>query len=204
MKLYADHPARRTNQVLSDALVAGWVLLWIWAGKQLYDLIVALAVPGEKAEAAGRDLQGSLGEAGKNIGDIPLAGDQLRKPLDGAAAAGAELADAAQAYQDTVHDLALLAGLLIALGPILVVLSVWLPRRLAWIKDASAATRLLRSHPGARDLLALRALAARPLAELLGSSREPADLIAAWRSGDSEVVERLAAIELAALGLRAT
>jgi hypothetical protein len=202
MKLYADRPAQLANQLTGDLLLAGWVLLWIWAGKQLYDLIAALAVPGQKAEAAGRSLERSLGDAAKNVGDLPLAGDELRKPFDGAAASGRDLADAAQSYQDSVHDLALLAGSLVAIAPILVVLSVWLPRRLAWIRDASAATRLMRTDPGALDLLALRALAARPLHELAATVGEPTDLVSAWRSGDREVVDRLARVELAALGMR--
>jgi hypothetical protein len=126
----------------------------------------------------------------------------LRKPLDAAAASGRDLAEAAQSYQDSVRDVALLAGLLIALAPILVVLSAWLPRRLAWVRDASAANRLMSVGPGAMDLLALRALAVRPLPDLARTTQEPTDLISAWRAGDRAVVQELAQIELDALGLR--
>lgn len=201
MKLYADSAGRATNQVLGDALVLGWLLLWIWAGKQLHDVIMRLAVPGEKAESAARSLQNSLTDAGANIADVPLAGDDLRKPFDKAAASGREFAQAAQAYQDTVGDVALLAGVLVALGPIVIVLALWWPRRLRWISAASAATRLLGSDPGARDLLALRALAGRPLHELAASAPDTADLMQAWRSKDAQVVDQLARLELQELGL---
>ncbi len=202
MKLYADHGTRATSQLLGDALVAGWVLLWIWAARQLHELISALAVPGAKAEAAGRSLQSGLRNAAKNVGDIPLAGDQLRRPLDEGASSGAQLAEAARSYQDSVARLALVAAVLVALAPIVIVLALWLPRRLGWINEASAATRLLRADPGALHLLALRALAGRSLHELARTGRDTAGLVEAWRSGDRAVVERLARLELDTLGVR--
>ena len=79
-----------------------------------------------------------------NVGDVPFAGDALRAPFDEGSGAGRDLAEAAQSYQDAVADLALLAGVLIALAPIAIVLALWLPRRVSWIATASAAKRLLR------------------------------------------------------------
>lgn len=201
MKVYADRPARAGNQLLGDALVAGWVLLWLWAGKQLHDVISSLATPGEKAEAAGRKLQSSLGDAGRKVGDLPLAGDDLRKPFDQGAASGRELAEAAQSYQESVARLAVLAGILVALAPIALVLAIWLPRRLAWIDEASAVTHLLSSHVDAVDLLALRALAHRPLHELARASGQTAGLVEAWRSRDARTIDRLARLELDVLGI---
>lgn len=203
VKVYADRAGRAMNQVLGDVLVLGWLLVWIWAGKQLHDVIARLALPGEKAEAAGRHLEGSLNDAAKNVGDLPLAGDKLRKPLDEGAASGREFAEAAQSYQDAVADLAVLAGVLVAVAPIVLLLAVWLPRRIAWITAASATSRLLRDDAGAADLLALRALAARPLHELARSSRATTDLMDAWRARDADVVGQLARLELDSLGVRA-
>ena len=139
MKLYADRPIRTANQLLGDLLVLGWIALWVWAGVRLHDLVLGLAAPGEQAEKAGRTLQNSLGDAAGNVGDVPFAGDALRAPFDEGSGAGRDLAEAAQSYQDAVADLALLAGVLIALAPIAVVLALWLPRRISWIATASAA-----------------------------------------------------------------
>ena len=131
MKLYADRPLRVTNQLLGDALVVAWSALWVWAGVRLHDLVLGLAAPGEQAEEAGRTLQRSLGDAAANVGEVPLAGDALRTPFDEGAGAGGDFAEAAQSYQDAVADLALLAGVLVASAPIVIVLALWLPRRVA-------------------------------------------------------------------------
>ncbi|MEP6760998.1 MAG: hypothetical protein ABJA93_06495 [Sporichthyaceae bacterium] len=203
MKLYADRPIRATNQVLGDLLVLGWTALWVWAGFRLHDLVMGLAAPGKQAEKAGRTLQHSLGDAAGNVGDVPFAGDALRAPFDEGSGAGRDLADAARSYQEAVGHLALLAGVLIALAPIVVVLVLWLPRRVGWITSASAAQRLLRGGGDhGTDLFALRALAARPLPELARTSRRTGDLMEGWRQRDPEVVASLARLELDELGLR--
>jgi hypothetical protein len=203
MKLYADRPFRSANQLLGDLLVLAWIALWVWAGLRLHDLVLGLAAPGEQAEKAGRTLQNSLGDAAGNVGDVPFAGDALRAPFDEGSGAGRDLAEAAQSYQDAVADLALLAGVLIALAPIACVLALWLPRRLSWIATASAAKRLLRGGGDhGEDLFALRGLARQPL-ERLARSGASTDLMAGWRARDPDTVRALARMELDELGLRA-
>lgn len=202
MKLYADRPVRTANQLLGDALVVGWVALWIWAGLRLHDLVLGLAAPGEQAEEAGRTLERSLGDAAQNVGDVPFAGDALRTPFDEGSGAGRDLAEAAQSYQDAVADLALLAGVLIAAAPIAIVLAIWLPRRINWVTTASAAQRLLRGGgESGEDLFALRGLARQPLHQLARAGGS-ADLMTGWRNRDPDTVRALARLELDELGLR--
>lgn len=201
MKVYADRPVWATNQVLGDLLVVGWVAFWVWAATKTHHAVEELAGPGRQAEDAGRSLQSSLGDAAGKVGGIPVAGDSLRSPFDHAAGAGKGLADAAVAYQHAVDRLALISGLLVALVPIAVLLALWLPRRVAWIRMASATRRLARSGgAGARDLFALRALVRQPVEALAKVADDPA---AGWRTYDREVVSALADLELRSLGLRA-
>jgi hypothetical protein len=77
------------------------------------------------------------------------------------------------------------------------VLLVWLPLRVRFIRRASSAAAL-RASPAGRDLLALRALAHRPLREL---TRLDPDVAEAWRRGDDSTVDALASLELRSLGL---
>ena len=200
MKLYADRPLWATNQVLGDLLIVVWVAFWVWVATRTHAAIERLAEPGRQAEQAGRELQSSLGDAARNVGDVPLAGDKLRAPFDRGADSGRGLADAAVSYQHAVSDLAMLAALVVALTPVLVVLAVWLPRRLAWVRVASATRRLARSGgAGARDLFALRALVRQPVQVLARVADDPAQ---GWRTYEPAVVDALADLELRSLGLR--
>jgi hypothetical protein len=83
------------------------------------------------------------------------------------------------------------------LVPIGAALALWLPPRLRWARAAGAA-KVLRST-GDLELLALRALARRPLPELAGLGPQPLRRLLA---GDPEVTAALAGSELRALGLR--
>jgi hypothetical protein len=57
----------------------------------------------------------------------------------------------------------------------------------------------LASTPGGEQLLALRALANRPLRKLTSVSLDP---VGAWRRGDIIAIRGLAALELRSAGIR--
>lgn len=198
MKLYADTPARRTRQLLVDAFVLGWIAAWVWVSKQVYDVVLGLAAPGRAVEEAGRDLSGGLADAAEQAGRVPVVGRTLRERLADAGGAGEALARAGQSEQDVVGDLALVLALVIGSLAILVVLVRWLPDRVRWVREASAAAGL-RSG-GSVELFALRALARRPLRELAAVGPDPAG---AFVRGDPVVARRLAELELSTYGLRA-
>lgn len=201
MKMYAERPWHATNQLLGDLLVLAWVIFWVWLATRVQDNVGDLAGPGRDAEDAGDNLARSLHSAASRVDDIPLAGDRLRSPFDEGAGAGRDFAAAAQSYQDAVADLARLTGIAVAIIPVVILLAIWLPRRIRWIIAASAAKRLLRSSADdgrALDLFALRALVNQPLAKLSRITQDPA---LAWREQDPVALESLAELELAQLGL---
>jgi hypothetical protein len=199
VRIYADRPGTGLRQVTTDLLVVVWVAFWIWLATKVYDTVEKLAVPGQKMEGAGENMAGGLSDAGDKMSQIPAVGDELASPLDRAAGAAEALADAGRDQQEAVHNLALLFVVLLLIVPLSLVLFVWLPLRLRWIRRASYATALQRGRSG-RDLLALRALANQPLRRLAKVHPEPAN---AWRDGDESVVAALAAMELRSLGLSA-
>ena len=200
MRIYADVPAARTRQVATDLFVIGWTVVWIWAAVKLYELVNKLAVPGQKLASAGDGLSGGLSDAGGKVNSVPGVGDALATPFNKAAAAATAIADSGREQQDIVHELSLVMALLLLLVPLALVFLVWLPLRIRWIRRASTAAGL-RGVVAGRDLLALRALVNQPLRKL--ASLDP-EISAKWRSGDTEAVERLAALELRTIGLRAT
>ncbi|MEQ4303635.1 hypothetical protein ABNF97_20020 [Plantactinospora sp. B6F1] len=200
MRVYADRFPTAARQLLTDLLVVAWIYLWIRAAMWLHDLVQKLAVPGQKLEGAGGGLADNLADAGGKVGRVPVVGDELTAPFENAAEAARAMAEAGRDQQALVGELALALSLALLVFPLGVVLVGWLPLRVRWMRRAGAA-RALRSAPAGRDLLALRALATQPIRKL---TRIDPDVAQAWRRGDADTVDALAALELRALGLRAT
>jgi hypothetical protein len=196
MKLYAEVSRYRIQQILNDVLIVLWVTLWVRIGMTVHDLVTKLAGPGRSVERAGRRVADGAKGVGDNLSDVPLVGDDMSSAFDRLADAGGFLRDAGQTQQDAVHTLALWLGVLLAVIPIALVLMFWLPRRIRWIAEASAAHRI-RFDAEDLHLFALRAIARRSLNELRSATPDPAG---AYASGD---YEPLAKLELDALGLKA-
>jgi hypothetical protein len=194
VKWYAETPAARTRQVTADVFVLLWILLWVWIGMWLHDLIMLLAGPGERLEEAGSGLADNLNGAGERVSDVPLIGDALATPLEGAGAAADQLAQAGQATQEVVGTIALWLSVAFVAVPILLMLLVWLPVRLRFAQQAGAAAALRNDL----ELFALRALQNRPLHELARISSQPSRAL----RDDPVALSALAALEMRAVGLR--
>lgn len=198
MKLYADAPGHRARQVVGDVLLALWVAVWVKLALVVHDATLALAAPGEQIERAGTGLAGRLRDAGSSVGGIPLVGDDVRAPFDGAGDAADQIAAAGSAQVEAVHTLAFWLGLAVAAIPILVLVAVYLPLRWKFIREATAGQRFVDSGSDV-DLFALRAMANQPLHRLARISDDP---VGAWRDGNPAVVRALAVLELRDVGLR--
>ena len=183
MKVYADSPTTYTRQLLADALFVCWILVWVWIGTVVHDGTMALAEPGLRAESSASSLSESMTDAGEFLEDVPLIGDGAATPFEKASAASRSLADAGRAT---------------AVIPILVVGLYYLPRRIRFVREASAGQRLV-DGPADLELCALRAMNNQPLHVLARVTDDP---VGALRRGDQAVITALARIELSASGLR--
>jgi len=197
MKIYADAPVRRSLQISGDVLLAIWVYLWVQTALVVRDATLSLAEPGEQISAAGGGLAEQLRDAGRTVGDVPLVGDEVRAPFDGAGGAADQIAAAGDAQVEAVETLAFWLGLAVGAIPVLIALAVYLPLRWRFIREATAGRRFVDSTDDL-DLFALRAMARQPLHRLARISDDPAG---AWRRGEPEVVRDLAALELRDSGL---
>ncbi|CAN5581776.1 hypothetical protein BH09ACT4_BH09ACT4_05260 [soil metagenome] len=198
MKLYSDFPARRTAQIFADLAALAFIAGSVWAGTLVYTAISVLAAFGKTIEDAGDGFEQTMADAGDTLGGVPLIGGGIRQPFDAASGAGTLLAQAGQAQQDLVMTVALIVGIVVAAIPILLVLWIWLRRRLGWSRRATEARNLSRL-PDGPDLLALRALVNADFRDLHDIAREPVD---AWRRGEKTVVRALAQLELREAGVR--
>lgn len=199
MRLYARTRARRLRQVTADAIALALIAVAVWIALALRDTILELAEPGRKVEDAGGSLSSGLENAGEAASNVPLIGGVLKKPLQSAAEAGGGLADAGQSMQDVVGRVANIAAFALIFFSVCLVLALWLPPRLRWIRR-SARVRALADAPGGADLLALRALTG-PVKDLVGIPTPPGGLADAWRRGDETAIRDLAHITLRRAGL---
>jgi hypothetical protein len=198
VKLYADGQLRRSRQVVTDLLVVLWVVVWVQLARVVHDATLALAAPGRTIEAAGGGLAARLRDAGAAVDDVPLVGDRVRSPFEGAGRAADQIASAGASQVAAVQHLAFWLGIVVAAIPVLVVLALWGPARWRFVRQASAGQRFLDSSADL-ELFALRAMARQPMHRLARISSDP---VAAWRAGDREVVRALAVLELQEAGLR--
>lgn len=196
MRLYAQTSTRAGRQVLHDLGAVAWCAVFAWLAHRAYLAVLEWRAPGLRMIDAGRDLDRTMGDAARTASRVPLVGDDLAGALDRGTAAGAMLTDAGRTQVDAVSSGALAAAGLVVLLALIPLVRWWLLPRIAYARAATAAQELRTAAP---DLLALRALSTVPCRELRAVHEDPA---AAWREGSGAVIDGLAALHLARLGLR--
>jgi hypothetical protein len=198
MQLYSQFPVHRTRQIVADVTALAGIALSIVLSVVVARAILALAGFGREIEGAGRNLRESLGNAADSLSGIPLVGARAQDTLLDASTVGETLAQAGRDQQELVAATSIVVGIVLAALPIAIIARYWLVRRMRFAR-AAVETRNVARMPGGPDLLALRALGTRPSAELLKLSADP---VGAWRRGDTDVVEALAALEMRGSGIR--
>lgn len=194
---YATTPARLLRQLVSDLMVLIWTVLWITVGLAVHSAVSTIAEVGRQVEGGATGVAGNLSSAGDNADDFPLVGDSLAKPLRAASEAALDIAGAGQSLDTTATWLAVVLALAVAAPPILFIAMPWLYLRVRFFRRKWTAITLA-STPAGEQLLALRALANRPLARLAEVSIDP---VGAWRRDDAVAVRGLANLELRSAGI---
>ncbi|MGY1714907.1 hypothetical protein ACI78R_10645 [Geodermatophilus sp. SYSU D01106] len=199
MRLYAARPDHRLRQLLADAGLLAWVVLWVVVARTVHGAVLVLAEPGRAVEDLGSSVADSMGSAADAAQDVPVVGDELSSPFDALGDAAGSVRGAGQAAQDAVGTLAFVLAVVLVVLPVGWALLRWLPWRLGWIREATAVTRLAGGRHPDLHLLAARAVATAPLPRLAAL---PPGTGEAWRAGDPAAVRALAALEAGRLGLR--
>ncbi|HEX5856596.1 MAG TPA: hypothetical protein VFY91_00665 [Microbacterium sp.] len=198
MTLYSDFGPRRTRQIIGDVIALALIAAWVWLGITVYQLVENLAGFGVQMEESGANFKKTMTEVGTNLGGIPLIGDGIQAPFDGASDAGAALEAAGQSQQVAVNQLAMGLGIGIAVLPIVMILVIWLIPRIRFARRSGRARAAIDAGASI-DLLALRALATEKISTL---SKIDPDAMGAWRRGDEGVMRALAQLELKSSGVR--
>ncbi|MGV9801220.1 hypothetical protein ACWDTP_24560 [Mycobacterium sp. NPDC003449] len=195
---YATRPGRLLAQLLSDIAMVIWVVVWVLVGTAVYSAVATIAEVGRQVQDGASGVSGNLSSAGDSADGIPLVGDSLSKPLRAASDAALDIAGAGQNLDTTAGWLAWVLALAVAAAPILFVAMPWLYLRIRFFRRKWTAITLASTAAG-EQLLALRALANRPLARLTAVTDDP---VGAWRHQDQQAIRGLAALELRSAGMR--
>ena len=198
MGIYAKRPAKMIGQLVGDGFVVAWTIGWAIVALFVHRMIEVLATPARETAKTAMRLAENFREAAAEAAKVPVAGEQMRRPLDAAAGTLGNLIDSANDQVVSIERLALIVGWLVFLIPVATVVAFWLPRRIRFYRQAHASQIFLDSLADL-DLFALRAMAAQPLYVLAEISDDP---VQAWRSGDREVINKLAEVELKRNGLQ--
>jgi hypothetical protein len=194
---YATTPGRLTAQVISDLLVGSWITLWVMVGLGVHHAIAAIAGVGTQVKDGATGISENLNSAGDSADRIPLVGDAVSTPFRAASEAALDLAGAGQNLNTTATWLALLLAIAVAAPPILAVAMPWLFLRIRFFRRKWTVISLAQT-PAGEQLLALRALANRPLRKLTEVNGDP---VGAWRREEPDTVRGLAALELRSAGV---
>lgn len=194
---YATTPARLTAQLVSDLLIAAWITGWVLIGLAVHHAIATFATVGTQVQSGATGISENLNSAGDNADRLPLVGEAVATPLRAASEAALDLAGAGQSLNSTATWLAIVLALAVAAPPILAVGMPWLLLRIRFFRRKWTVISLAQT-PAGEQLLALRALANRPLRKLTEVSTDP---VGAWRREDPDAVRGLAALELRSAGV---
>ena len=194
---YATTPARLTAQLVSDLLIAAWITGWVLVGLAVHHAIATFATVGTQVQSGATGISENLNSAGDNADRLPLVGDAVATPLRAASEAALDLAGAGQSLNSTATWLAVVLALAVAAPPILAVGMPWLFLRIRFFRRKWTVISLAQT-PAGEQLLALRALANRPLRKLTEVSTDPGG---AWRGEEPGAVRGLAALELRSAGV---
>lgn len=78
---YATTPRRLLLQLISDAVVLTWSVIWVTVGVAVHSAIATIAAVGRQVQSGANGLADNLESAGDSVSGVPWIGDDLRDRL---------------------------------------------------------------------------------------------------------------------------
>jgi|SRR5215218_2019424 len=184
MRLYADSRSFRLSALGRDVAALVALLLLAWLGFAVHGAVDRLAVLGEGVSSAGGAVQGGFESAADGVDDTPVVGGPLGDALrDAGEGTGGNVEEVGQRGAEAAHDLAILLGVVFFGLPAVLVLGLWLPRRVDEVRTLNAAASVLvdPEDPDRRRLIAERAAFSLPYVALAAYTRDPLGDLSAGR-----------------------
>lgn len=190
-------PVRRALHLVADLLLLGWVVAWALVAWTIKQVIEGLAAPAEEIGNTTDALAQRFDDAVERISDVALVGEELAAPLRPIAGTLRDISDQAALQVASVNSIALMLFFVVWLIPSLSVAVLYLPPRIRRARESAQARRFIDERADL-DLFALRAMAKAPMTQLARITDDP---VAAWRTGDRQVIDQLADLELRRVGI---
>ena len=176
MRFYPNIPLRRASRVVLDYLVVVAIIVLALIGLKVRDAVNRLAVVPEGVRQTGSAVQSGFKDAADAVDGVPVIGGDLADALEGAGeGSGGEVEDLGQSGVHRTHQLADLLGLIVFVLPAAGLLSLYLPGRIAQVRQLTTASKVLDElgDPERRRLIAMRAAFALPFETLLRYTPDP-------------------------------
>jgi hypothetical protein len=186
--------SHRTSRTI-DLVLLLWLLLWCLIGYTLGRTVNELSGLSDGVIRAGEGVSDAAG-ALEGFADVPLIGGGIGEISERIDAIGQGTVQKGEASKDAIFNVSLLIGLVIALGPTLPLIAVWLVIRAPLARERRAIGRALDANDAELEgYLALRAATRFPYTRIARVSNDP------WGDLRSGRHAALASLELRRLGL---
>jgi hypothetical protein len=178
-----------------DIVLLAWLLLWCAIGYTLGRTVNELSRLSDGVICAGEGVSDAAG-ALAGFADLPLIGGGIQDIADGIDDIGQGTVQKGEASKDAIFNVSLLIGLVVALGPTLPLIVIWLVIRGPLTRERRAIARAIDAHDAGLDgYLALRAATRFPYSRIAPVTSDP------WGDLRSGRHAALASLELTRLGL---
>ncbi len=184
MRLYPDLYGRRFAWMFADLFVVAWIYVWVQAGFFVQRLVLQLDALAQGVIKAGTTFDNWIRSFDQAVpAGVPYLSDFLHRTAAALKThSGDSLISAGQAGSHAVHLLALILAIVVASIPIILLLMIFLPKRVRLIYDMQGVHVTLRRALAQPELtqqmleiLAGRAIYTLPYHRLLAYSRNPAE-----------------------------
>ena len=167
--------------IVVDAFVVLWIVAWLVVGVRVDNEIEGLTELSATISQAG----GAVEETGQALGslDVPLIGGDIDRVAERVAQTGRDTRQSGRTARESIDDLSTLLGAAVALIPASPLLFLYLPMRVARVRERRALKRLLRGaadDPVLDRLLAHRALQTLPYHRLAALDGRPSSAARRW------------------------
>ena len=186
--------SHRTSRTI-DIVLLLWLLLWCLIGYTLGRTVNELSGLSDGVIGAGEGVSDAAG-ALEGFADVPLIGGGIGEIAERIDAIGQGTVQKGEASKDAIFNISLLIGLVIALGPTLPLIAVWLVIRAPLARERRAIGRALDANDTELEgFLALRAATRFPYTRIARVTNDP------WGDLRSGRHAALASLELRRMGL---